>query len=935
MPDDTSFEVDRSSSAPDGPKVAVIAIHGVGTHLSGASAEDVSTILTSIGRAPLGEGHEPPAEPKPAYSHFAVKSIEIPLRPVQSPKEEAKQANNTFRESWIARLWGMFDERRGFLAAERKGRKFLEQPPERNLRDGEPDRGDFGYQFMITQLAGYEGEPDRSFETVRLEGTRAPHSPAATVHIYDAHYSDLSKPQSSVVAFFFAFYQLLFHLASLSLLAVYWAEAENVAYAEAKKDWTTQFSWKLFASVHATAVRLLIMWIPLLNLVLLGIVVTAFADKLGRYTVAAAIVSVTFAAIVGLVGTFIVIRVLPSPPRPFVWALVPFGGSALGALALYGVASLYGRNSPGIWENLLIVSWLIAWGGALGYVAWKFNSMRPGAFWLGIALYSLNVFILLCLLLPHAGSNQAATAALRGLQLIFGELLLCWVVCLAAAFVAWPVSAFCKLRIEGRERKARAAAAIRTGRFAFTVPAALFLTVTSVFWSAIVVYGSDQLNAFDSIPHNDAAKTPCPVVWPRHSVPVPDVERLNLWVARSDLQGSKNERDVAASEFDNPDKGCTLPTDNPWKYYLRGLLVIGVTPGLPITAGLLVLGFLLLAWAVLPSVVYEIKPLWVEKACSCRMRSLGNWLSRGLDNTAILTRLFWFGIVVVPLVFGGLLWATWNLKVPGWLPSFMVSATGITLRFIEWPGLVIAASGAAIFSGLLKYGTTVLDAILDVDNYLRTSPQDSTPRAKIAERYTSLLRYIGNYKDDEGRPYYSKLIIVAHSLGSMVTTDLLRYLERAAYDAHDKELERFGFGNKSQMSLPIHLFSMGCPLRQLLNRFFPHLYWWVSDEPENSLGPLASATAIPAPIGEHSLPRADEMRTAGWCNAYRSGDYIGRSLWVGEWLTRNIMGKTGPNPQVSSDLHNSREEMCIGLGAHTHYWDRTAPDVAWMLNKMI
>jgi hypothetical protein len=27
--------------------------------------------------------------------------------------------------------------------------------------------------------------------------------------------------------------------------------------------------------------------------------------------------------------------------------------------------------------------------------------------------------------------------------------------------------------------------------------------------------------------------------------------------------------------------------------------------------------------------------------------------------------------------------------------------------------------------------------------------------------------------------------------------------------------------------------------------------------------------------------------------------------------------------------------MCIGIGAHTHYWDRTAPDVAAALETLI
>ena len=31
----------------------------------------------------------------------------------------------------------------------------------------------------------------------------------------------------------------------------------------------------------------------------------------------------------------------------------------------------------------------------------------------------------------------------------------------------------------------------------------------------------------------------------------------------------------------------------------------------------------------------------------------------------------------------------------------------------------------------------------------------------------------------------------------------------------------------------------------------------------------------------------------------------------------------------------SCSEMCIGLGAHTHYWDRSAPEVAAHLDKLI
>jgi hypothetical protein len=182
---------------------------------------------------------------------------------------------------------------------------------------------------------------------------------------------------------------------------------------------------------------------------------------------------------------------------------------------------------------------------------------------------------------------------------------------------------------------------------------------------------------------------------------------------------------------------------------------------------------------------------------------------------------------------------------------------------------------------------------------------------------------------------------VAHSLGSMVATDLLRYLERSEVDSPDPSLAPYGFRRNNiaarQSKLPIYVFSMGSPLRQLLNRFFPHLYWWVSDSPDNSLASLGAPLGPPIPkIGASALPRTDEMNVTHWINAYRSGDYVGRSLWIGQWFNRNASGDTAQPPDVAQTAPpQSRTEMCIGLGAHTHYWDRTATDVARQLDALI
>lgn len=987
--------------------VAVIAIHGVGQHPPGASATSVSTSLLSMGRERNPEDI-PCSSSAPPYQGFVTTSVDVPLRPVQSPPDEASEANDRWHESWWSGIWGIFDERRGYLAARRQDKPL--GYTKRQLRLNEPDRGEYGYQFMLTQLAGYQGEVDRNFQTVRLEGKREGNSSCPTVHIYDAHYSDLSKPESSIVAFFFSFYQLLFHLCSLSLLAVYWAEAENVKVekesakkleeeenklAESQKDQPKEnanrnkpriWRWRITSSVHATSVRLLTMAIPILNVVLLEIAICAFVDKTyGKAWLP--LLACSFAAVLSLGATFMVLRQRSSFARPFFWATSPFLGTALGTAILSGIAYRYVHGfgvGTSFYQTLLLLSWLLTGGLLLAIVAKEFEPLRPGAFALSIVLYSVNVLWFLLYLLPHLSrhaaspaidsSNQLATASLWAVQSMFGELVIAWTLCLLCALLSWPLSALCKFAIRhDRLRYGRATAAFRTGRFAFAVPAILFVIVTSVLWSGVLVYGSYKLRAFERVPFAVAD-------WEDHSswarqLLVPKIHTVEAWIGHVENEKTaKNDNSAptatnasvrpqsaeetsaggpVTSPITTTGSGPSKSPNDYWTDYLKGLLLVSVTPGLLVTMAIFALAMLLLVWAVLPSIIFEVDPEGVQNATSQRIRWLGEWLSRGLDNTAILTRLLWLAIVPVPLVLFVLDWHTLLYSIPHsdfltvlgrWpIPGFdhwlLNPASRYTLQMIQRTGLYLAISAAAVFAFVLKNLTTVLDTILDVDNYLRTSPLNRTPRALIAERCTSLLRYIANYRDDQNRPY-SKVIIVAHSLGSLVTTDLLRYLERSGEDSPDADLAMYGFRKKEtsegQSKIPICVFSMGSPLRQLLNRFFPHLYWWVSDTPDNSLAPLGAADTRAMPPITSPLPRTDEMNVARWVNAYRSGDYVGRALWVGQWFKRNGSGNTTAPPDVATaDPPRSCSEMCIGLGAHTHYWDRSAPEIAAALDRII
>jgi hypothetical protein len=105
--------------------------------------------------------------------------------------------------------------------------------------------------------------------------------------------------------------------------------------------------------------------------------------------------------------------------------------------------------------------------------------------------------------------------------------------------------------------------------------------------------------------------------------------------------------------------------------------------------------------------------------------------------------------------------------------------------------------------------------------------------------------------------------------------------------------------------LPVYLFTMGCPLRQLYGLRFPYLYQWATGPDPRDLG----------------------VRT--WTNAFRSGDYIGRQIW-----RPNDYPETA-SPEMSADAAGVRFETCIGSGAHTHYWDETAPRIAEILDEIV
>jgi hypothetical protein len=340
---------------------------------------------------------------------------------------------------------------------------------------------------------------------------------------------------------------------------------------------------------------------------------------------------------------------------------------------------------------------------------------------------------------------------------------------------------------------------------------------------------------------------------------------------------------------------------------------------------------------------------------------LGEWVSRGLRLV---------GAAVV------LLYATVFFIAPGvslahWiggstaLAPLQTSAGEIILRAGGW--LVAAAVGLVAFRGRLARVTlgfrSAVDLALDVDNYLRTHPRDRTPRARIAERYASLLRYLCQWRDENGRPY-DAILLVAHSQGAAMTTDLLGFVQRE----EDPELEPLrrplANGVPGGAGRRLYVFTMGSPLRQLYSEFFPHLFGWVrGDRGEGVSRPLPAVPRegwmllprleeghrVHAPaIPDNAAPDPYAMGATRWVNAYRSGDYVGRALWRDDlvdcdWTYRcapldaatRFVTDVPPITYVSEDPQRSRRELCIGAGAHTHYWDATAKAIAIELDLLV
>jgi hypothetical protein len=714
--------------------------------------------------------------------------------------------------------------------------------------------------YTHDQLSEYQPkDEDEAYETVRLSSVRrgAAHGQDKTVHVFEMYWADLVTVGAGL-RLLGDIYQIILHLASVGQHAVDMALAAN----------PKKCSWKLFGFIHDLATRFFSLPLPILNLLLLSSAVMALTGTLDgalagtRFAVAVPYIAWVILGILLAVLFAIVLFWLDCIKNAW-WRA---GVWLCSMIVAVGAGCFFAKWQPIASEKMLALESLFLTIGLLIPVFRSYAGARPGAGLIAIiacmvtaadGVYEIGACSNEQMLLAGLHLSELLWLMLSAswtclLLLSLSSLLAGWVV----IFTALPGQRTCDRRV------------VWTARLTLALPTVLFFILTLTLWAGVLFAASELL----------PAKVLYQPSW---------VDQL---LGKFHLLGWFELGGDNVKEYAN----------NLWQ------ACAGCVLG-PIAA-LTVLAAIFGVWALLPGILAELNVPDDQRA---RRLKYAHWLDGGFALLRVAGGIIVVAsLLIIPLAIPSGIWAMLHLDALGtfhdWLKNYGPP------MFIIVGGLVAGAGGLRLLPGRLgnavKNIAVPLRAALDVDAYLRVHPMQSNPKAKIFARYVSLLRYLAKWTDpNDPKKQYDKIVIVSHSQGTVITADLFRFLRHFP----DKSLNRF-FGH-GVPSVPVHLFTMGCPLRQLYGRRLPHLYWWTDHNP--------------AMRPSQQNPDPAELQVTTWSNAYRSGDYIGRNLW-----RRDDRDTTWLLPRRGVKL---RHEFCIGPGAHVHYWDASDQQIAKEIDALI
>lgn len=103
-------------------------------------------------------------------------------------------------------------------------------------------------------------------------------------------------------------------------------------------------------------------------------------------------------------------------------------------------------------------------------------------------------------------------------------------------------------------------------------------------------------------------------------------------------------------------------------------------------------------------------------------------------------------------------------------------------------GIFAVASFILLKFVLPKLNSKTAQTVGDAVKYLTPSPQNIESRYKIRKKGLQLLKKLHDKKDEDGNPQYERIVIVGHSLGSVVAYDLITNLwHDYMYEYHPEE----------------------------------------------------------------------------------------------------------------------------------------------------
>jgi hypothetical protein len=900
-------------------RVAVVVVHGVADQAAGDTARSVVDLL--IATRPGGA----------RYTMEGTAELALPVPPLQPHAEMVLQSKAASVPT------GAMDKLKASCRSDLARSASRDGPP---AADAATDPGITLTSALLRRHADAATEretPSDVYRSSMFQVRRKPEksSSEAGLDVFEMYWADLSRLSGSVPRIVSEVFTLIFRLARLGRETV--AEAYAVF---AREKGARGFGWKWVQRlqvgldwVFVHFVAMLIFQLMLLAAMLLGLGAMRELGP-GQVLVAACIAG---AAAIGFAYWLAYKGALMSWGRRF----------AVAGVAIAAALAFLWRQQTHAWIIFvtLVVLASVLHALVLRFAARRFNFLPA----VPTAMWSL-VLVAVALSIgsqwradPQALEGSALAGFIRGV--VFAVELLLWGmkwlwVGFGIALGLWFVAGWLARGGGGYE----AAASVSTGRLGLGAALAGFLMLTMVLWAALS-QGLYEAGA------ESTSYMPC------------------LFAVEPELPDKSTVEPVPASPASQA--ACVFASqaqraagqEVPVSHYLKSRY-FNSTAAFALAA---VVVIALLAYAVgmlLPSVLAENKLLRGPRRTSPQAKRLGQWLSKGFRNADAWVTLSLGVGVVLSLVIAAIFFKAGLLtSLASLLHDLGLSATADASQ--AWEGLSdlsqrwlkpFVFSAASIGATLILFGGFLskhlpairgpLDIALDVDNHFRTFPRDGVPRARIFSRYAALLREIARRHRD--RPY-DRIVIVAHSQGSVISAELLRYLCSDGKQADKYDAPRLqGDDGQGPMKLPpIHVATFGCPLRQLYAARFPTLYRWVLRTRAGVSGPVAS-----------------DLGVARWANAFCAGDYVGRWLWskepggraedhaeeaarvIGDPLldapADPLLGRVNayaafePWPPTDQTLAAAVQfEMCLGLGAHTHYFDQDQADAAWIIDHMI